>query len=213
MPRRLVVTTTALLAVAVVAGSAVFACTNLATLSLSSKTARPGERVVVVGTSFRVSRAPDQPTTPVVLHWGDGDGPILAEAKPEPTGMLSVTITVPDDAPAGYATIVATQRRPLAPPEETGNTGPAAYVDEVGTPARASIRILAPGEPREQVTFDPTSAIVPKPASSTTMLIVIVLVGAIALSLFGGGLIAYLHQHRTLARQPQPSHPQVSPPQ
>ena len=44
-------------AASVIAGAAAFACTNLATLNLSSTAGKAGDSLTVTGSSFRVARA------------------------------------------------------------------------------------------------------------------------------------------------------------
>ena len=65
-------------AASVIAGAAAFACTNLATLNLSSTAGKGGDVITVTGSSFQVGRG-DTPTLPVKFHWNSVDGPVLAE--------------------------------------------------------------------------------------------------------------------------------------
>jgi hypothetical protein len=176
--------------------AAAFACTNLATISLSSGYGRPGDKITIIGSSFPIPRAASGTApTPVVLHWKSSEGPVLATAIPDRTGTISATFTVPPSEP-GNVVIVALQRRPIVDPA-LPDESPRGYVDEVGTPARATFRILAPGE------LVPTSAPFRQstPASgsegSTGLIVLMVLFGSVALSLFAGGVIAFLHQVRS----------------
>lgn len=197
--RRSVLVAILVLAGAALAGASAFACTNLATVSPSAEAVRPGDRITLVGTSFPVSRTSDRPTTGVEVHWGTASGPLMAATMPDRTGTISVTIEVPE-APAGHAVIVVTQRRPL--PTDGASTAAPAFVDEPGTPARTSVRVRAPGEPRDR---PPATRVVAGAAdnSNTTLLVLTAVTGAVALSLFGGGFIAFIHQHRTRAQYPQ----------
>lgn len=180
-----------------VALSTAFACTNLATVSPGSDVVRPGDRITLVGTSFPVPRTTGLTATPVAVRWRSVDGPVLAETVPDRTGTISVTIQVPD-APPGHVIIVITQRRPL--PGVDGAAGQAVqYVDEPGTPARTSIRVLAPGEPFPTPRLASNRVASTDSGAGTTLLVLTVVLGAVALSLFGGGFIAYLHQARARA--------------
>src|SRR5918993_638084 len=67
-------------AASVIAGAAAFACTNLATLNLSSTAGKAGDSVTVTGSSFRVNSA-----------------------------NMSATFAIPEGQP-GYYVIVATQK-------------------------------------------------------------------------------------------------------
>src|SRR4051794_15788082 len=118
MPRargRRVATTVAALALVTSAlwMASAFACTNLATISLSSGFGHPGDRITIIGTSFPVPRPTSTtPTTPVVVRWKSIDGPIIANAVPDRTGTISATFTVPQTDP-GNVVIVAVQRRAI----------------------------------------------------------------------------------------------------
>jgi hypothetical protein len=196
-------------ALAVVAGSVAFACTNLATVSLSTNAAHAGDTVTIVGTSFPVARNRDLPPTPVQVHWGQVDGPVVAEAVPDRTGTVSATFTVPE-VPPGDVVIVVTQRRALEP-VDGGEGGPVQYVDEPGTPARTSIRVLAPGERAPSRPLAGQVVAAGDGGSTTTLIVLTAVFGAIALSLFGGGFIAFLHQVRSRNLRAQPWPPQWPP--
>src|SRR5436853_6664930 len=118
-------------AATVIAGAAAFACTNLATLNLSSAAGKAGDTVTVTGSSFNVNAKDVAASFPVVLHWNGVDGATLAQGQPDKAGNISATFTVPDGQP-GYYVLVATQRNP------------ATNADVYGTPARASYQILGP---------------------------------------------------------------------
>jgi hypothetical protein len=188
---------------AVLVGTAVWACTNLATLTLSSEAGRPGDTIILTGTSFPVRRADPNPT-PVVVRWKSVDGPVLATVVPDRTGTIGTTFTVPSADP-GPAVIVATQRRGLPDPDAP-EAAPTQFIDEYGTPARVTFRVLAPGE--VPVRSLPTSDFVVGASGdggSTALFVLMLVFGAIALSLFGGGVIAFLHQMRSrrMVAQPQ----------
>ncbi len=166
----------------VVAGVVAFACTNLATLNLSSPTGAVGDNVTVTGSSFRVGRGAE-PTNPVQLHWNGVDGPVLAQAAPDKAGNISASFTIPQGQP-GYYVIVATQRN-------------AQGVDEYGTPARASFQILGPGGEsvvQQPGTQAPTG--VGSDPSSTGIIALTVGLGALGLALFGAGFTAFVRQAR-----------------
>ncbi|HVM52472.1 MAG TPA: hypothetical protein VM262_04700, partial [Acidimicrobiales bacterium] len=114
-------------AASVIAGAAAFACTNLATLNLSSTAGKGGDSVTVTGSSFRVASATSNPGD-VVLRWNGVEGTELARVVPDKAGNISATFAIPQGQP-GYYVIVATQKS-------------AAGVDAYGTPARASFQIL-----------------------------------------------------------------------
>lgn len=167
---------------AMLAGAAAFACTNLATLNLSSPTGNVGETITVTGSSFRVPRGAE-PMSPVVLHWNGVDGPVLAQTMPDKAGNISASFAIPEGQP-GYYVIVATQRN-------------AQGVDEYGTPARASFQIVGPGGEsvvQQPGTQAPTG--VASDPSSTGIIALTVGLGALGLALFGAGFTAFVRQAR-----------------
>ncbi len=175
----------AVAAACVFVGAAAFACTNLATLNLSSTAGKAGDVVTVTGSSFAVGRG-DAPTFPVQLRWNGVDGMVLAETVPDRAGNISATFTVPEGAP-GYYVLVATQRN-------------AQGVDTYGTPARASYQILGPNG--QSVVAPPAAsaaAAVPSEPSSTGIIALTVALGLVGLALFAAGFIAFVRQTRAAA--------------
>lgn len=198
-PRRWAV----LVAVAAVlagAGATAFACTRLATFNLSTAAAEPGATVTFTGASFVVPRVgSDLPTTPVVVRWGAEDGPMLAELTPDRYGSVSGSFTVPEVTPGIYI-ILGFQRTPRVVDEDR----PPTYFSEPGTPARASFEVLAPGG-RPTLHSGGVGAVDTVKGhgqfDSTVWLVLTAAFGAVAVSLFGGGLIAFIHQTRK-SREP-----------
>jgi len=184
-------------------GASAFACANLATLNLSAGNGRPGTNITFTGASFTVARpGSGQETTPVVVHWQWEDGPVLAEATPDRYGTISASFTVPDARPGTYI-IIASQRTPRAVPGAPPDQPPA-YFAEPGTPARASFEVLAPGEgPVLRSAAPETNEITDAQGQldSTVWIVLTAAFGAVAMSLFGGGLIAFIHQSRK-AKEP-----------
>ncbi|MDP9386746.1 MAG: hypothetical protein M3Q48_02170 [Actinomycetota bacterium] len=170
--------------VGVLAGATAYACTNLATLNISSATGNPGDVVTLTGSSFAVPKASDtnQTPTPVVLHWNGVDGPELARTAPDGAGNISTTFTVPQSSP-GYYVIVASQR------DEKG--------DKYGTPARASFQILGPGGQAaiQQPATQLPATLAAEPSSSGMVALTIGL-GILGLALFAAGFTAFARQAR-----------------
>ena len=61
-------------AASVIAGAAAFACTNLATLNLSSTAGKAGDSVTVTGSSFRVNRTDVAKSDAVIMRWNGAEG-------------------------------------------------------------------------------------------------------------------------------------------
>ncbi|MCA1673289.1 MAG: hypothetical protein LC799_14185 [Actinobacteria bacterium] len=169
-------------ATTVIAASAAFACTNLATLNLSSSAGGPGDTVTVTGSSFRVNAKDVAASDPVVLHWNGVDGATLAEVRPDKAGNMSATFTVPEGQP-GYYVIVATQKD-------------AKGVDAYGTPARASYQILGPNGQSVVQPVGSSAGNVGAESSSSGIIALTVGLGALGLALFGAGFIAFVRQAR-----------------
>jgi hypothetical protein len=169
-------------AASVIAGAAAFACTNLATLNLSSTAGKAGDQVTVTGSSFSVNAKDVASSTPVVLHWNGVDGTQLATVVPDKAGNISATFAIPEGQP-GYYVIVATQK----------TNG----VDAYGTPARASFQILG-ANGQSVVTPAVTSAgsTVASSPSSSGIIALTVGLGALGLALFGAGFVAFVRQAR-----------------
>lgn len=134
-------------------GGGAFACTNLATLNLSTSMGKPGDAVTVTGSGFMAS-ADEMPMdgmvmdmsgmsmmgmgatsarSPVVLRWNGPDGPVLSDAIPDKSGTISVLFTIPETR-AGHYTVVAVQKNRQG-------------FDVYGTPARAPIQVVGTGQP------------------------------------------------------------------
>ena len=184
-------------------GASAFACANLATLNLSTTSGRPGATVTFTGASFVGARASNGfVATPVVVRWRDKDGPVLAEVTPDRFGSISASFTVPDVTPGTYVIlgIQETPRRaPSAPPDAA-----LTFFAEPGTPARASFEVLSPGgarAARPPVADAVDAAEGQGQLDSTVWIVLTAAFGAVAMSLFGGGLIAFIHQSRK-AREP-----------
>lgn len=178
-------------------GGAAFACTNLATLILSSSKGRPGATITLTGASFIYPRSTSgQAPTTVVVHWQSETGPVLAESVPDRFGSISAVFTVPDAQPGIYV-ITATQLTARVPAGAPPDAPPSLFA-EPGTPARASFEVLGPGAPtivRAPPATDPVGS-ASGDLDSTVWIVLTAAFGAVALSLFGGGLVAFIHQSR-----------------
>ncbi len=168
----------------------------LATLNVSTARARSGATVSLTGASFAVPRpGSGVDPTPVVIHWRGEGGPVVAQATPDQFGSISATFTVPADATPGIYVLVGTQLTPRRSPDAPADAAPT-LVPEPGTPARLSFEVLGPGGStvRGTVVTEPVDA--RSDLDSTVWIVLTAAFGAVAMSLFGGGLIAFLHQSR-----------------
>ena len=169
-----------------VAGVA-FACTNLATVNLSSSMGKPGDAITVTGSGF-MANAAEMPMdgmdmdmsamamgdmtvrSPVTVRWNGPDGPVLSTAVPDRSGTISVLFTIPDTQ-AGPYTVVAVQKN-------------AQGYDVYGTPARAPLQVIGPGQSAGAGVNDAT----PKGAAGTPTSPALIALTAV-LGLAGAGLL------------------------
>ena len=170
-------------AASVIAGAAAFACTNLATLNLSSTVGKAGDQLTVTGSSFRVNAKDVAASDAVVLRWNGAEGAELARVQPDKAGNISATFTVPEGQP-GYYVIVGTQKD-------------AKGVDSYGTPARASFQILgANGQSVVTPAGSSAASTVGSSPSSSGIIALTIGLGALGLALFGAGFVAFVRQAR-----------------
>ena len=162
-------------AVMLLAGAAAFACTNLATLNLSSTAGKAGDVITVTGSSYRM---PTGVTTGVQIRWNAIDGPVLAEVTPDKVGNISASVTIPQAPPDNYV-IVAVLR------DARGG-------DTSGTPSRAQFQIqggagtAAPQPALAQAQPATTSS----SGGSSAPMVLLLGLGALGLLLFAGGFVA-----------------------
>ena len=161
-----------------------YACTNLASLNLSSATGRPGEPITITGSSFNTICVcgPQVPPTPVKIRWNGIKGEVLAEMMPERNGTVSASFRVPDVKP-GYYVIVATQH------DETY------HIDAAGTPARATFEVLtATGQSVVAASEVATASPSTDESTSTGLIALTIALGALGLGFFAGGSLVVLRQ-------------------
>ena len=133
--RKVLFVTFLALAVPVGTASLAYACTALATLTVTSGAAAPGQTISGTGKGFNGGLHGADPLTatrtPVVMRLNSRSGPILGSFVPINTaGDLVFSFTAPN-VPAGQHVLIGVQNDPA-----TGNP-------YYGTPARQSITIAA----------------------------------------------------------------------
>jgi hypothetical protein len=117
-------------AVPLVAASIAYACSALASLSVSTQSADSGATVTGVGRSFSNAHGGAPSAEPVVLHFNSRTGPVLWSGRPDANGNVEFAFQVPQTAPGSYA-LIATQNN-------------ADGVPASGTPARATFQVAGP---------------------------------------------------------------------
>jgi hypothetical protein len=167
--------------------STAFACTNLAELNLGPSAGPAGATVQITGSAF--SHVPDN--TPVALHWGSANGPVLATVTPDAAGAIGpATITIPADATPGSYVIVASQVEVA-----TGLT-------PWGTPARASFIVTGPSSGAVPAPALANGALNTASTSSTGLIALTIALGVGGLALFGLGAATFVG---TMRRRAVPS--------
>jgi hypothetical protein len=171
-------------AVVVLLGLTAYACTNLASLNLSTTNGRPGESLTITGSSFNIICVcgPQVPPTPVKIRWNGIKGEVMAEMMPDKAGVVSASFVVPNVEP-GYYVIVATQH------DETY------HIDAAGTPARATFEVLTASGQSVVGAGELGSASPSTDESTSTGLIALtVALGVVGLALFAAGSMVVLRQ-------------------
>ena len=167
--------------------STAFACTNLAELNIGPSAGPAGSQVTVTGSAFSSVPA----NTPVALHWGSINGPVLATITPAKGGAIGPqTITIPADATPGSYVIVATQTQ-----VSTGQT-------PWGMPARAGFTVSGPGGAGAPTPAVANGALTSSSGASGGLIALTVALGIGGLLLFGLGAATFVS---TMRRRSVPS--------
>jgi len=131
--RKVFLVTFVALAVPVGAASLAYACTALATLSVTGGAA-PGQMVTGTGKGFNGGLHGADPATatrtPVEMHWSTRTGPVMTSSVPDSAGNISFSFAAPS-VPAAQYVLIGVQND-----SATGNP-------YYGTPARQSVTIVA----------------------------------------------------------------------
>ena len=167
-----------LVAIVVSVGAGAFACTNISTLNISDSSGRPGDRVLVTGTSFGNSSPTGRRTAtplPVRVRWNAVEGATLAELAPDAAGNISASITIPDASPGRYV-IFAVQQD-------------ADGYHMYGTPARIAYEILTPdgrSAPPAEAAVSPSAG-----GASASLPVALVVLGILGGALFVVGFVSF----------------------
>jgi hypothetical protein len=157
----------AAVAIPLVVASIAYACTALATLSLNTPQATPGQTVQGTGRAFSNAHGSAPAAEPVVIRFASRDGQVLWTGRPDASGNIAFQFTVPNNARPGSYAIIATQTNADGQPV-------------AGTPARASLTVTGPAAtsaqsgpaaPQQRATGAPAAVpapqAVPGPAGSS----------------------------------------------
>lgn len=181
---------------AVLGAAAAFACTNLATLDISTPSAKAGTTVAMTGSSFAAPEEGAAPS-PVSIHWNKVDGPVLATLMPDATGTITGSFSPLETTPGHYV-VIATQV------DDEGE-------NQFGTPARVAFEILGPsGESvPPPVTQAATTSSSSSDSSSAVPLALVVVLGLVAVGVFAAGLASFQKERSrrvgpALAPTPEP---------
>lgn len=136
-------------AIGLLAASAAFACSALASLSVTPPSGPAGTSVVVDGQGFR-------PALPVAVRWAGASGAALASPVPDDSGRFSVNVVIPADSPAGSVVISASQKY-------TTDSGGEAFLTQA---ALFTVKGGATAEPEPQPTPAPRQPSAPAEATA-----------------------------------------------
>ncbi len=187
--RKRLIGATGVVGVVLAMAAGAWACTNLASLNISSTSGTPGTRLDISGTAYATKGGSD-----VVVKWDSANGPVLTTIKPDAAGTIHGSVTVPADAKPGPHVLLAMQ-------DYTDSKGvtTAAY----GTPARASFLVGATPAATPATEAGVTSAAPAETSGASNGLIALTIaLGVGGLALFGAGLAVLARQAR---RSPTPA--------
>lgn len=176
-------------AVPLAIASTAWACGVLATLSLNTKVAAPGQAVTVTGKNY--SNTSEGGPSPVTVRLKSRSGAALTTVAAT-NGKIEDTFTVPMNTAPGWYVVLATQTLANGNPKS-------------GTPGRTTLRV--------QGSAKDAAAVAPPWASNNTSgpatggsgsLLAILFAGALSLSmLVGGWSLLSRRNNRTITKQPQ----------
>jgi len=176
-------------AVPLAVASTAWACGVLATLSLNTKVAAPGQAVTVTGKNY--SNTAEGGPSPVTVRLKSRSGAALTTVAAT-NGKIEDTFTVPANTAPGWYVVLATQTLANGNPKS-------------GTPGRTTLRV--------QGSAKDAAAVAPPWASNNTSgpatggdqsLLAILFAGALSLSmLIGGWSLLSRRSNRTITKQPQ----------
>lgn len=124
------------------AASTAWACASLATLSMGSKVANPGQTVTVTGRGFSDSHAGSTSGDSLVtLRLKARNGKVLQDNVDVTNNRISTTLKLPTDMASGYYVMLGTQTKA----DGTARAGtPARYAFRVSGPATAPSAAASP---------------------------------------------------------------------
>lgn len=174
-------------AILLIGAMTAFACTNLATLNLSTAQGEAGSTVDVTGSAFRTEA---RGGLDVEIRWDGVDGPVLATAQPDATGNIATSVRIPADAQPGYHVLVGTQMTE----SEDGELSPA-----YGTPARSSFLIGTSSPPEAVAPATGPASGIAADAPGTGLIALAALLALLGIGLFGSGLGLFVRETRKRA--------------
>lgn len=171
--------------------SAAWACGVLATLSIDTKVAAPGQAITVTGKNY--SNTADGGPSPVAIRLKSRTSDAITTINAA-GGQINKTFALPESTPPGWYVVLATQTLANGNPKS-------------GTPGRTTLRV--------QGSADKSAAVAPPWASNNTSgpatgsagnqsLLAILFAAALSLSmLVGGWSLLNRRNGRTGTKQPQ----------
>jgi hypothetical protein len=171
--------------------SVAWACGILATLSINTKVAAPGQTITVTGKNYGTAASG---ASAVSFRLKSRNGTVLTQVPaPAGTDKISATFAIPANTSPGWYVLLATQNS-------------ASGVPKTGTPGRTTVRIQ--GAAQSSVVGAPWGSPNPSGPSAQAQqagggsLLAILFAGALSLSMLAGGWTLLSRRGRT-SNQPQ----------
>ncbi len=138
-------------AVPLAAASVAWACGVLATVTLDTRVAAPGQTVTATGINYAARNA-----SAVTLRLNSRNGAVLATATPDSNGRINQSFAVPSNVDPGWYVVLATQFNNNGTPK-SGTPGRTTLrvqgsASSGGTPAAAPARTAPPSGPSGSLT-------------------------------------------------------------
>jgi len=154
-------------AVPLAAASVAWACGVLATVTLDTRVATPGQTITATGSNYARSNA-----TAVTLRLNSRNGPVLATATPDSNGRINQSFSVPSSVDLGWYVVLATQ---------VNNNG----TQKSGTPGRTTVRVQGSASSSSAPAAAPARTAPPSGPSGS--LLPMLLATALSLTMLAGG--------------------------
>ena len=162
------------------AASVAWACGVLAVMTVDKKVVAPGEVVTINGKNWSTATGASE----VTIRLGSRNGQIVTTTTAQPGGTISKTFPLPATLSPGWHVLIATQFNANGTPK-------------TGTPGRTSVRVQ--GSSASGAVAAPWGSSTPGGSAGGGSLIVLLMAGALSLTMLAGGWKVLSRRGRTVS--------------